>query len=307
MVPIPVSQKFWRITLFLTNTLKTITETHWIVDFATSLATANAVAFALLARRTVLCGDDVGVCSYRISQENVWRDSDIDTFTNPPSLPSAAALFGLSDVAGKNIILRCQSTQVYRRTLYLGLLPDTFWSGTVWTGFDNAKWLANWQQYKNILLTGRTSGVQAPLGFLALDKSNPNITQAPITAIHIPAALAITFNVDVPVTFTTNPGDVCKIYFSQATFLSPQGIRTSGVFNQTYKVVGQVDQTVTLSIPPNTILSGYTGILKQGKISRLTKTVVPYDSVISESTGTRKRGDRTGLSRGRSSTKKVVY
>lgn len=306
MLPIPVKENYWRITVFLTNGQKTITETHWLVDFTASLQDANNVAFAVLARRTVLCGDDVGLCSYRISQENIWRDSDIDTFTNPASKPGATPVFGVSDIAGKNVLIRAQSTQAYRKSLYLGLLPDDFWKGTVFTGYDDAAWLTAWQSYKKILLTGQTSGTTAKLGFLALDKGNPFTTMVKLSGITVPAVNVPTFEVTAPVAFTVNKDDVVRIYFSQATYLSPQGVQTSGIFNQVYQVLGQVGQVVTLVIPPNTVLSGYTGILKPGKISKLTKIVVPYDNIISESTGTHKRGDRTGLSRGRSLKKKVA-
>lgn len=116
---IPIIANPPRVTMFLQGPTKVTTETHWYVG-NNQLAAALAEAKNLTLLRQAVLGNDVKIILVRCSLDNVDRDSFVD---DTASLLKPTA-FGPCDPGDRNILVRLEGTTIYRKSLYLNMVPD---------------------------------------------------------------------------------------------------------------------------------------------------------------------------------------
>lgn len=272
-----------RVTMFIKTPNKTLSETHWATGTSgtpKSVLTAATVPGGIVQLRANLLGNDSNIQIVRASKDNVFRDSTIATsHFNPAGSTST------TDPAVNCLNVRLESGDLYRRTLYLGALPDVV---IVDGKYDyTSPHYAKVRTYLNALSSGSW-------GFLAVDKGGAPLTNPQIPIAGITANTAVSPNVITVITLGPHgltTGDAIRI--SQVT----------GQFTRQFLGTWFVDvataTTLILRDFPTLALTPVI-IKKPGFLHTLKRVVQAYDNWGTLDLTSRKRGARTFLPRGRS-------
>jgi hypothetical protein len=287
-VAIPILKNPPRVTLFMSGPNSVISESHWHVA-DNDIDTALGDAYALAEQRASLLGSDGKMVLARVSLDNVYRDSEVvDTsLMTPPSANTPC------DPRMRNLRIRLEGTSLYRKTLYLGLIPD----GVVTASHYDDTGLAGWDALRKVylqLLCGQLTKPGSVWGFLVTSK-DPAL--APVVQIKTATVSA--------------SGSILTVVTKQAHALAANGVvRLKGCavaaglvpfLNGLYRVQSVVNNN---SFTVACKLTAATYTLARGTAQNKFKVFQRYTDYFQRDIGYHKRGGRAFLPLGRSRTQR---
>lgn len=286
-VAIPIMENWPRVTMFLSGPDTTIAESHWYFgpdDYTRAMAEAEVLAKA----RAKLLGTDCSILLSRVSMENIFRDSlVVDT-----SLMTPPTANGLADPRHRSLRYRMESTSLYRKTLYLGLVPDD----TVVTSKYAENGVPGWNDAKNQYFS-YLCGLKpyfAQWGFLVTDKDPGRCPVVRIIQIVNPF-----------------PGNLITFVTKDAHKLNPQDvvrIRNVGTKLGAIPSVNKLFKVNTVPTPLSFTVNMAPGPGAQnpvrGTAQKKQRIFAAYSNFFSRDVGFRKRGNRAFLPLGKQRTQK---
>jgi hypothetical protein len=299
-IPIPITNPWAKITMFIKTPTKVITESHWFNDYTqsddqvlynwiTAFATGTGSNASLCTWRGFLLPQNTAIYEVRCSRETIRGDSAVSTFPTG----TANSLGGFESTGNVCMDIRLESGTLSRKTLYLGALPGAIVSNDGYVPSGVAGWSTALTNY----LTGLAGGIEVETrvnsiwGYLGQDT-----TQLPWLISGIVCASTSGGTTITVTTFPNHgysPGDVVLI----------SGVKnTSQIFpfNQRWKIVSvPTANSFTLPLLSNVTQPG-ASFGPYGEVRRLRHVFLPYNNAILGQIRTRKRGGRTGLPLGRS-------
>ena len=285
---IPIVGTPTRVTMFMNRGNTTIAETHW-TQLPIGPTLANPAATALAKARAKLLGSDATMLLSRMSLDNVFRDSSvIDTSLVVP--PTAN---GACDPRDRCDRVRLEAGSLYRKTLYLGLIPDDTVVNSKFKPTSVAGYQKAYFAYLNLLGIAGTSNPSI-WGMLSVNKDQ---TACPVVnvknvAVTGPAPL-VTYTTVKPHNLAV--GDVVRVQrtATQAGIvLNPVGLfKVVTVPGVTSFVVANAAVTVPLTF-------------SRGTAQKKQRIYVPYSDWDDRGLGFHKRGGRVFLPLGRQRTQK---
>lgn len=324
---IPVLGKWIRMTMFMSGPKKSITESHWynsqsVTDMQSVLnlvvgTTAAAIAYA----RWWLLADPCTMDEVRVSQENVYKDSLVSTVPLTFGTRISASNLWPLNTGNDCLEYRIEGTQQYRKSLFLGLIPDGVIQGGQYAINNPAATKADipfyfdgkMQAYFNALAGTPpfTAAPQTTWGTLVISKDptlSPRCNIVDVSYIAPtagPPATAAVLTVDTmqPHLLVVNPTTGAN----PVVRLSGLPAQTVGApLNQLFQVASIPSATrVNLAVPTGFPADDFVlGV--GGKLQNQIRVFQPYTAWYLRTASTRLRGGRTNLQRGRSLTRKIL-
>lgn len=291
-IAIPIQGQVPRVTFFIKTNTKTITETHWAPSISGGLSNILQLAANLAISRFAVCSGDAQMIEIRASQENVYRDSLVDTTV--AFLQSAG--YPQENVGNDCLYIRMNSGTQYRKILYLGAIPDPVIAGDTYENAAIAGYDVALRRYLS-RLCGADAQNFGSWGYLA-------VSQDPLLAPRVQVLSVDGVFATQTVTVTTAQGH--GLLTNDIVRLSRvPGANIQAPVNQLWAVTTLTATTFTLQNFPGFVANFNLG--RGGTSQKMIKTFVPYtDFAIEKTAGTRKRGGRTFLPLGRLKRKYTV-
>lgn len=274
---IPITGKPPRVKMIMRGPKHTITETHWFTSDG-QLGAAMAEAKNLASVRNKLLGNDADVLIVVGSLDNVLGDSLAD---DSAFQLARNAGYGASDPAQTNLLIRCQSGPLSRRSLYLGLIPDLVVRGGKYDPAQSVRFDNSLKTYLEYLAP--TGPGDIPLwGFLGVSRDPILFPQVPLIAYSTDATASfLTVHTAAPGPFVV--GDVVRI--SQITDTVGKVPGLGGLY--VLSTVAGTDLTVSGLFKAN-----LTGLVVSGTIMKQEKRFQGYQQCINRGISGHKRGNR---------------
>jgi hypothetical protein len=289
---IPIVGNPVRMTFFMTTPSRTISESHWYATDGADPVTVLNAGVNLAQYRVNLLASGASMVEVRVSIENIYRDSLVDStvaFLTPAGITA-------ENLGNDAIVIRAESTSLYRKVFYLGGIPD----GVIVAGKYDPAAAGAGTFGKDVVsylkaLQGKQGTTQGSWGFLALDKSAA-CPRCNVTSINVTTAPTVV-TVTCKQAHNCSNGDLIRLsYVPNATAQLP--------WNQVWAVTVVNPTTVTLNGFPIQLVGYSQGI--GGFLTKQQRILRPYTNLIIDSVNTRKRGARAFLPRGRSKKKHTV-
>ena len=281
---------------------KTLTEDHWHKETA-DLNDAQLLKDAqdLANARSQMLPSGCSLIGWRLSQENVFGDS----VYNPPGNFTPSTITDTIEQGNDCIPTFMSGTTQYRRTMFLGAIPDDVITNDALDLATDAAWFAAMRRYY-IILTGKDP--YAPPGSPAPAVNNswgflPR--RAPTTGFPKANIVGWVFTnnspfVQVTTDIATNvvEGDVVQIR-------GVSGVNAQFPMNQLWVVSTADPGTPTVFViqgfPPSTIPPALP--LRLGTVRKMWRAFQLYDGYALGSPGERKRGNSIGQQKARNKKK----
>ena len=279
-----------RVTMIIAGPTKTISETHWF-NGSNQLAAAVLEAKTLGTLRQALLGSDASIEEVRCSLENVVGDS----LLQPDPTNLAATKWGNSQPGDDNLLIRLEGTTLYRKSLFLSLLPDS------------------------VIVAGKFDTTAAPAYLTALQQYLIYLAQSGAKAVNLWGMLVRTKDPTIApevsiLNIATNPGGTQATFTTNNDALLSVGdvILTRQVRDETgkwpvFNGLWVVDSgafpsyTVTGTFPVSTTILPQAGFLR-----KQVKVWQAYTNSALRGISGHKRGQRTLLPLGRRRKPRVI-
>lgn len=279
---VPVRGNPVRVTLFLAGPGATVAESHY---YATDgdINSAMSQGLLLAAKRVALLGSDARGVELRASLENVFRDSlaaDLSSLKGPPGN-------GACDPKDRCLNVRVECGSLYRKNLFLALIPDNTIQKSKYAPAGVAGWHSALDSYL-FQLTGFANVQRQVWGTLVINKDQGFTPRVPIVRTGFNLDLT-RLDVLTRGVHGLKVGDVVRL----------RTVLGKGVV---YPFSQRVFKVVAVQTPTQfdlALSSGAHGQAPQvGTIQRQVRVFAPYSDYFLRGIGFRKRGGRTMLPRG---------